>query len=135
MADSDSDSPGCEKPHSAGNEIPNGRAAEDYSSRDTYGPIWSGDRDECLAIRKMASRASRTLQHSWSLNDGYSSGHGAHPNETESEVVRNGNIKTAAEPELILVGWDENDPMNPRNMRSGRKWLIVLLVSLGSACV
>ena len=34
------------------------------------------------------------------------------------------------------VKWDgDNDPLNPRNMSSGRKWVIVLIVSAGSTCV
>jgi hypothetical protein len=34
----------------------------------------------------------------------------------------------------LLVSWDENDLMNPRNLGYARKWLIVFIVSLGSAC-
>jgi hypothetical protein len=34
-----------------------------------------------------------------------------------------------------VVGWEENDVMNPRNMKKGRKWLIVIIVSTGSLCV
>ena len=34
------------------------------------------------------------------------------------------------------VGWDgEDDPLNPRSMSTGRKWLIVLIVSASSLCV
>lgn len=34
------------------------------------------------------------------------------------------------------VHWDgEKDPANPRSMGSCRKWIIVLIVSLSSACV
>ncbi|MCJ1395277.1 hypothetical protein MMC18_008161 [Xylographa bjoerkii] len=34
------------------------------------------------------------------------------------------------------VGWDgDDDPMNPRSMSTGRKWLIVLIVSSSSLCV
>ena len=34
------------------------------------------------------------------------------------------------------VRWDgEEDPMNPRNLGLGRKWMIVLVVSMGSTCV
>ncbi|PYI12327.1 MFS general substrate transporter [Aspergillus sclerotiicarbonarius CBS 121057] len=35
----------------------------------------------------------------------------------------------------FLVGWDENDPANPRNFSLARRWLIVVLVSMGSLCV
>ncbi|KAF7596910.1 hypothetical protein BBP40_011955 [Aspergillus hancockii] len=33
------------------------------------------------------------------------------------------------------VKWDENDPMHPYNMSLGRRWLIVIIVSMGSLCV
>lgn len=35
----------------------------------------------------------------------------------------------------ILVTWDENDPMHPFNMSRARRWLITVIVSLGSICV
>jgi hypothetical protein len=34
-----------------------------------------------------------------------------------------------------VVGWEENDVMNPRNMNKARKWMIVIIVSMGSLCV
>lgn len=40
-----------------------------------------------------------------------------------------------AQPDEILVEWDEKDPMNPHSMSKARRWLIVLIVSLGSLCV
>ena len=34
------------------------------------------------------------------------------------------------------VQWDgDHDPMNPRNMSNGRKWIVVAIVSAGSTCV
>ena len=34
------------------------------------------------------------------------------------------------------VGWEgDDDPTNPRSMSTGRKWLIVLIVSTSSLCV
>jgi hypothetical protein len=34
-----------------------------------------------------------------------------------------------------LVEWDDDDPLNPRNLPTARKWLIVLIVSIGSLLV
>lgn len=34
-----------------------------------------------------------------------------------------------------LVEWDENDKLNPRNLPAARKWLIVLIISIGSLLV
>ena len=34
------------------------------------------------------------------------------------------------------VAWDgENDPMNPHSMRKVKRWLIVIIISMGSTCV
>jgi hypothetical protein len=36
----------------------------------------------------------------------------------------------------FLVGWDgDNDPMNPRSLPLARKWLYVVIVSVGSMLV
>lgn len=34
-----------------------------------------------------------------------------------------------------LVEWEQDDPLNPRNLPAARKWLIVLMVSVGSLLV
>jgi len=36
----------------------------------------------------------------------------------------------------FLVEWDgDNDPLNPRSLLVLRKWLIVLVISMGTGCV
>ncbi len=42
-----------------------------------------------------------------------------------------------ADPEKTFeVQWDgDNDPMNPRSMPKGKKWLIVIVVSISAICV
>jgi hypothetical protein len=72
--------------------------------------------------RSNAARSMRSVERSWSLNDGTSIGR----NEVDEAVE---------EDTEFTVGWDENDPMNPRNMSKGRRWLIVVIVSMGSLCV
>lgn len=39
--------------------------------------------------------------------------------------------------ESFIVGWDgiESDSMSPRSLEKGRKWLIVLTISMASFCV
>ncbi|KAJ5116798.1 hypothetical protein N7456_001146 [Penicillium angulare] len=39
------------------------------------------------------------------------------------------------EASVMTVAWDENDSMHPYSLSLGRKWLAVITVSLGSACV
>lgn len=96
-----------------------------------YAPITSpGTHDEGNApLQKQRSNASksvtsRSLERSWSLNDGVSIG----GHEVDEAVVAN-------EDGAYTVSWDENDPMNPRNMSKPRRWLVVIIVSLGSLCV
>lgn len=97
----------------------------------TYAPITSpGTHNEGSApLQKQRSNASksltsRSLERSWSLNDGVSIG----GHEVDEAAVAN-------EDEAYTVGWEENDPMNPRNMSKARRWLIVIIVSMGSLCV
>ena len=41
-----------------------------------------------------------------------------------------------SEEKRFEVGWDgPDDLMNPKNMATGRKWAVVFIVSMGSACV
>jgi hypothetical protein len=95
----------------------------------TYAPI-TGTHDKSSApLQKQRSNASksvtsRSLERSWSLNDGVSIG----GDEVDEAAV-------ASEDEAYTVGWEDNDPMNPRNMSKARRWLVVIIVSMGSLCV
>ncbi|KAJ5653613.1 hypothetical protein N7490_000616 [Penicillium lividum] len=85
------------------------------------------------AADKRLSRRSRSrsqsLERSWSLNDGVSIG----SEEFEGEANEAGQDED--EDREYTVRWDENDPMNPRNMSKARRWMIVIIVSSGSLCV
>lgn len=92
----------------------------------TFAPITnSGTRDGgALQQQRSASKSMRSIERSWSLNDGTSIA----GNEVE--------VETGPDEETgYTVGWEDNDPQNPRNMSKGRRWLIVIIVSLGSVCV
>lgn len=73
---------------------------------------------------------SSTIERSWSLNDGYS----CHTADEEAGE-KSDQPGEAADGDEFVVGWDENDPMNPRNMNTLRRWLVVVIVSSGSLCV
>ncbi|OQE09887.1 hypothetical protein PENVUL_c005G04071 [Penicillium vulpinum] len=95
----------------------------------TYAPITTpGTHDEGSATlqkqRSNASRSFKSLERSWSLNDGVSPG----GPEIDDAAAPN-------EDGVYTVGWEENDPMNPRNMSKARRWLIVIIISMGSLCV
>ncbi|KAJ5088275.1 hypothetical protein N7456_011891 [Penicillium angulare] len=90
-------------------------------------PHTSDSAAEKRLSRRSRSR-SRSLDRSWSLNDGVSIG----GNEFEGEADEAGQD---TEGDGYTVRWDENDPMNPRNMSFARRWMIVIIVSSGSLCV
>ncbi|KAJ6008012.1 hypothetical protein N7540_011988 [Penicillium herquei] len=87
-------------------------------------------RDEAAEKRqpRRSHSRSRSLERSWSLNDGISLG----GNEFEGDAEA---AEEAPGEEGYTVRWDENDPSNPRNMSKARRWMIVIIVSMGSLCV
>ncbi|KAJ5169286.1 uncharacterized protein N7500_002069 [Penicillium coprophilum] len=115
-------------------EIPSSNKSDDELDRSksedvTYAPITSpGTHDESSApLQRQSSNASKSvksLERSWSLNDGVSIG----GHEVNEAAVPNDDA-------AYIVGWEENDPMNPRNMSKARRWLITIIVSMGSLCV
>ena len=107
--------------------------AELDRSQSAYEPISSTYGDH-LTIQRTRSRVQ--LARSWSLNDGFSISRiddDGDDGDAEDKKDDQDRARTpVADP--LLVSWDENDPMNPRNLGYARKWLIVFIVSLGSAC-
>lgn len=97
-----------------------------YDEDGTFAPIaCPATHEERGTLQKMRSNASRSMERSWSLNDGVSIG-GEEFGEENAEV---------GEDNGFVVGWEEGDVLYPRNMNKGRKWLIVIIVSMGSLCV
>ncbi|KAL2817417.1 MFS transporter [Aspergillus granulosus] len=77
------------------------------------------------------SKSSRSMERSWSLNDGYSCN-----SAVDAEAgVGEAQAAEGAGPSEFVVGWENNDPMNPRLFKTARKWLITIILSLGSLCV
>ena len=74
---------------------------------------------------------SRSLHRSKSYGDGH--GYTAFGEDEEAPKK----IENGEDPEKEFeVQWDgDQDPMNPRNMSNGRKWIVVAIVSAGSTCV
>lgn len=89
--------------------------------------------DNVVPMQKLNSATSHvSMERSWSLNDGYSCG-AVDEEDTEEAIDRE--AAAAGGDESFAVRWEENDAMNPRNLSSFRKWLITVIVSLGSLCV
>ncbi|GAB1195268.1 hypothetical protein APSETT444_004524 [Aspergillus pseudonomiae] len=97
----------------------------------TFAPIQTPPANE-ERMQKLHSTNSRPIERSWSLNDGYSC-HTADEETAETALGDDGG--EADESSTFIVSWDEDDPMNPRNFNTMRRWLIVIICSLGSLCI
>ncbi|KAJ5368270.1 drug/proton antiporter YHK8, partial [Penicillium cataractarum] len=100
----------------------------------TFAPIVAPEDQRDMQIKKERSNVSRSrsLERSWSLNDGVSLGGNRYEEEAAGEAPGQQRPEDDAG---YTVGWDVDDPLNPRNMSKARRWLIVIIVSLGSLCV
>lgn len=99
----------------------------------TYAPINATPSANDGRMQRLHSTSSRPVERSWSLNDGYS----CHTADEEAggqspDAVQGGDLDESS---AFVVGWDENDPKNPRNFNTVRRWIIVIICSMGSLCV
>lgn len=78
------------------------------------------------------SKTGSQLSRSRSYVDGYS---GYFNNKDEEDEEEHANGGGPAEGKQFEVKFDKNDPMNPRNMSSARKWIVVFTLAFGSLCV
>ena len=84
-------------------------------------------------LREQTSAAPSNIHRSISLTDGYSV---FSPDEDDEKPEPHRPQDTDPDPKAeLLVQWDENDPENPRSMSYARKWLICIVVCMGSVCV
>lgn len=106
-------------------------------------PTATQDHQNHEQLHKIGSRASKSSRASTKINrqlsqtDGYClSVRGDEEDDEETadeDRLSTGDANTSTTE--ILVKWDENDPANPKNMAHARKWVIAIVVSLGSVCV
>ena len=87
------------------------------------------------ASQRSKNGYSGSLQRSRSSGDGH--GFTVHKDdEEEAAAAAAKDEENGVEEKQFEVQWDgEGDPMNPRNLGTGRKWAIVLVISAGSTCV
>ncbi|KAL4998134.1 major facilitator superfamily domain-containing protein [Aspergillus recurvatus] len=103
----------------------------DRAAEDGFEPIKPATTTDNSHLQKLHSISSRPIERSWSLNDGYSCN-----NEVDVEASTGEPYGTeVTESSAFIVRWDENDPMNPRNFNTVRRWVIVIICSTGSLCV
>lgn len=126
-----------EKEIEAGNTSPIGTANSDFSPRDESkefapinGPSQSRSRNNSLARAPTSLQSvSRTKS-----NNGY----GCDDPEDESDEsgeLGGGDVQLEKDPYEVRWEGGDNDPLNPRSMGLGRKWVVVLIVSASSLCV
>ncbi|THC93251.1 hypothetical protein EYZ11_007270 [Aspergillus tanneri] len=106
---------------------------EKFDEASTYAPISAPLAANDERIQRLHLASSRSVERSWSLNDGYSC-HTA-DEEAGEKLPAEEQGKGGDDLSAFMVGWDENDPMNPRNFNTLRRWMIVIICSMGSLCV
>ncbi|OQE25142.1 hypothetical protein PENSTE_c006G10182 [Penicillium steckii] len=121
-----------EHEHGHGHEQERSSKSEDIGFAPITSPL-SRDEAQTHLSRQKSSRnshasTSRSLERSWSLNDGIST-------SGTDERVGSGDDEEEAAVDEFTVKWDEGDVLNPRNMSKLRKWMVVIIVSTGSLCV
>ncbi|KAI2040865.1 hypothetical protein LOZ16_002298 [Ophidiomyces ophidiicola] len=86
--------------------------------------------------RHSSTRSSKSLERSTSLGDGYT-----HPRVDQDQLrqsddeVPQQDVSADSQTDFV-VAWDQTgDPENPRNIPYARKWLIVIIMAMGSGCV
>lgn len=119
---------GDEKSEEADSELEKSNDAENGFA--PIKPATTSDNRDLHRLQSSRSRGSRPVERSWSLNDGYSCN-----NDTEAGAVSGGRDGAEAAESEFVVRWDENDPQNPRNFNTLRRWIIVIICSTGSLCV
>ncbi|KAL4778981.1 major facilitator superfamily domain-containing protein [Aspergillus varians] len=117
-----------EKSDGAGMELERSNS----TTEDGFAPIKPAKTADTGHLQRLHSTTSRPAERSWSLNDGYSCN-----NDVDAEAGTSGphGVETAESGAEFVVCWEENDPMNPRNFNTGRRWVIVIICSMGSLCV
>lgn len=99
-----------------------------------FAPITARNSSYEERLRRHHSASSHPLERNWSLNDGYSI-QNADEEAVAERVLSNKDEEASDTSEGFVVSWDDNDPMNPRNFNTVRRWLIVIICSAGSLCV
>ncbi|KAL6235376.1 hypothetical protein BDW75DRAFT_209646 [Aspergillus navahoensis] len=103
----------------------------DSAAKAGFEPIKPATTTDNSHPQKLHSTSSRPVERSWSLNDGYSCN-----NDMDIEASTGEAHGTeVTESSDFVVRWDVNDPTNPRNFNTVRRWIIVIICSTGSLCV
>jgi hypothetical protein len=126
MADLEKPPPSADSENSPDNITSHGNGPKDLRN-DSLGP------SQLTTSVSWKSKTGSQLSRCRSYVDGYS---GYFSNrDDENEDVEPSNGDGGPEGKDFEVKFKENDPMNPRNMSTVRKWIVVFTLAFGSLCV
>lgn len=125
LAASDEPSYGIPNPEKRSSEVEDAEEADIPLEGAAAAPDLSSPRPLRSVIKSSSLHRSKS----------YGDGHGYTAFGDDEEAPRK--TENGDDPEKEFeVQWDgDQDPMNPRNMSNGRKWIVVAIVSAGSTCV
>jgi hypothetical protein len=110
-----------------------GDGAKDLERQDGFlRPLPSAPGSQLTASVSRKSKTGSQLSRSWSYVDGYSGYFRRRDEEDEDDHT---NSDSPAEEKQFEVKFDKDDAMNPRNMSTARKWIVVFTLAFGSLCV
>lgn len=126
MADLEKPPPSADSENSPDNIASHSNGPKDLRN-DSLGP------SQLTTSVSWKSKTGSQLSRCRSYVDGYS---GYFSNrDDENEDVEPSNGDGGPEGKDFEVKFKENDPMNPRNMSTVRKWIVVFTLAFGSLCV
>jgi hypothetical protein len=107
-------------------------ARDPEKQNDLLRPVASTAGSQLTPSVSRKSRAASQLSRSRSYVDSHS-GYFSYGKDDNEDTRASGD--SSAEGREFEVKFDENDPMNPRNMSTARKWIVVFTLAFGSLCV
>jgi hypothetical protein len=110
-----------------------GGAKDHEAQNDSSRPFAAGAGTQLTTSMTWKSKTGSQLSRCRSYVDGYSGYFCNKDDENEDEEPSNGD--GGSERKDFEVKFKENDPMNPRNMSTVRKWIVVFTLAFGSLCV
>lgn len=99
------------------------------------GNLSPDNNNEPIDLEKADTRSRREDGGDLRQTNSYYSGRQSFVDEDEEDAEPSPPQENVTE-KPFEVQWDgDDDPMNPRNLKTWRKWIIVLTVSISSLCV
>jgi hypothetical protein len=134
MADPEKQPPSTDSENSPHNTPSHSDGPKDAEAQnDSSRPFAASASPQLMMTMSRKSRTGSQLSRYRSYVDGYGGYFGNGDDENEDVEPSNGD--GGPEGKDFEVKFKENDPMNPRNMSTVRKWIVVFTLAFGSLCV